>query len=205
MNMGRKPDLAVRERILQEAEHIIHLKGYNGASIAEIASAAGMSGANLLHHYGSKADLALAVLDFKIEEFRARRVAPLCAHERPELAVEKMFLDAASFYGGNGCRAGCFIGNIALEMSDADEAFRERVGRFFEAWTAGIAECLARARGAGYFEPSLDPQAAAEALVSLYEGAIMQARARRDPSVFMKVAPIARRILDQHKAVQRRE
>lgn len=203
--MGRKPDLAVRERILQEAEHVIHLKGYNGASLAEIAAACGMSGANLLHHYGSKSDLALAVLDFKIEEFRTRRVAPICAQAEPELAVEKMFLDAASFYDGNGCKAGCFIGNIALEMSDVDEAFRERVGRFFAAWSAGLAECLARCRDAGYFAPTLDPQAAAEALVSLYEGAIMQARARRDASVFKKVAPIARSILDQHKVVNRRD
>lgn len=205
MNMGRKPDLAVRDRILQEAEHVIHLKGYNAASIAEIAAACGMSGPNLLHHYGSKAELALAVLDYKIEEFRARRVAPLCAQAEPELAVEQMFLDAASFYDGNGCKAGCFIGNIALEMSDVDEKFRERVGRFFTAWTASVAECLQRCRDAGYFAPTLDPQSAAEALVSLYEGAIMQARARRDASVFKKVAPIARQILEQHKVVNRRD
>jgi TetR/AcrR family transcriptional regulator, transcriptional repressor for nem operon len=203
--MGRKPDLAVRERILQEAEHVIHLKGYNAASLAEIASACGMSGPNLLHHYGSKAELALAVLDFKIEEFQSRRVAPLCAQAEPEVAVERMFLDAASFYDGNGCKAGCFIGNIALEMSDVDEKFRERVGRFFNAWTASVAECLQRCRDAGYFAPTLDPQSAAEALVSLYEGAIMQARARRDASVFKKVAPVARQILDQHKVGNRRD
>lgn len=200
--MGRKPDLAVRERILQEAEHVIHLKGYNGTCLEEIAKAADMSRANLLHHYGSKSELALAVLDYKIEDFRTRRVAPLCADAQPERAVEKMFEDAASFYDGNGCKAGCFIGNIALEMSDVDEAFRERVGRFFEAWTASIAECLTRCRDAGYFAPTLEPRAAAEALVSLYEGAIMQARARRDASVFKKVAPIARMILDSHKVAK---
>jgi TetR/AcrR family transcriptional repressor of nem operon len=203
--MGRKPDLAVRDRILQQAEHVIHLKGYNGACLEEIAQACGMSRANLLHHYGSKVDLALAVLDYKIEEFQTNRVAPLCAQETPELAVEKMFEDAASFYDGNGCKAGCFIGNIALEMSDADEAFRERVGRFFAAWTASVAACLVRCKDSGYFAPTLDPDSAAEALVSLYEGAIMQARARRDASVFKKVGPIARTILEQHKAVNRRD
>lgn len=203
--MGRKPDLAVRDRILLQAEHVIHLKGYNAASLEEIAQACTMSRANLLHHYGSKAELALAVLDYKIEEFQTRRVAPLCAQAEPELAVEKMFADAAAFFDGNGCKAGCFIGNIALEMSDVDEAFRERVGRFFSAWTSSVAQCLARCRDAGYFAPSLDPEAAAEALVSLYEGAIMQARARRDASVFTKVGPIARAILEQHKIVNRRD
>ena len=75
--MGRKPDTAVRERILQQAEHVIHLKGYNSACMEEIAKAAGMTKANLFHHYGSKSSLGLAVLDFKIAEFRKRQVAPL--------------------------------------------------------------------------------------------------------------------------------
>ncbi|MDX6770507.1 MAG: TetR family transcriptional regulator C-terminal domain-containing protein [Elusimicrobiota bacterium] len=203
--MGRKPDLEVRERILQEAEHVIHLKGYNAASLEEIAKACGMSRPNLLHHYGSKAELALAVLDYKIEDFQTRRVAPLCAQAEPEAAVERMFLDAACFFDGNGCKAGCFIGNIALEMSDVDEQFRERVGRFFAAWTQSVAECLKRCQDAGYFTPALDPQAAAETLVSLYEGAIMQAKARRDASVFVKVAPVARMILEHHKVAKRRD
>lgn len=203
--MGRKPDLEVRERILQEAEHVIHLKGYNAASLDEIAKACGMTRSNLVHHYGSKSELALAVLDFKIGEFNARRVAPLCAQAEPELAVEKMFEEAALFFDGNGCKAGCFIGNIALEMSDVDEKFRERVGRFFAEWTKSVAECLSRCRDASYFAPSLDPNAAAEALVSLYEGAIMQARARRDASIFTRVGPIARSILETHKVASRRD
>ncbi len=203
--MGRKPALEVRERILQEAEHVIHLKGYNAACLEEIATACAMSRANLLHHYGSKSELALAVLDYKIEDFTTRRVAPLCAQAEPELAVEQMFLDAASFFDGNGCKAGCFIGNIALEMSDVDEKFRERVGRFFAAWTQSVAECLKRCQDAGYFAASLDTRSAAESLVSLYEGAIMQAKARRDASVFTKIAPVARMILEQHKVAKRRD
>ena len=66
--MARKADPAVRERILQEAEHIIHLKGYNHACLDEIAQACGMTKGNLLHHYNSKSELALAVLDYKIKD-----------------------------------------------------------------------------------------------------------------------------------------
>src|ERR1700756_4565538 len=106
--MGRKPDTAVRERILQQAEHVIHLKGYNSACMDEIAKAAGMTKANLFHHYGSKSSLGLAVLYFKIAEFRRRRVEPLCTQAEPEAAIEKMFSDGAAFFDGIGCKAGCF-------------------------------------------------------------------------------------------------
>ena len=167
------------------------------ASVA--SSAAGMTKANLFHHYGSKLQLALAVLDFKIADFRSRKVEPLCAHAAPEKAVEMMFDEGAKFFQGIGCKAGCFVGNIALEMSDHDEAFRERVGSFFAEWAAGIAECLEKCKKAGYFKPSLDSKAAAESIVAMYEGAIMLTRSQRDSKIFKRVGGIARSVLEQHK------
>jgi TetR/AcrR family transcriptional repressor of nem operon len=203
--MGRKPDVAVRERILQQAEHVFHLKGYGAACLEEIAKASGMTKANLFHHYGSKSQLALAVLDFKIAEFRTRRVEPLCGQAAPEKAVEAMFDEGSKFFHGIGCKAGCFVGNIALEMSDQDEAFRERVGAFFAEWASSIAECLERCKKSGYFGPTLDSKASAEAIVALYEGAIMLTRSQRDAQIFQRVGGIARSILEQHKAENRRD
>lgn len=197
--MGRKPDTAVRERILQEAEHVIHLKGYNSACLEEIAKAAGMTKANLFHHYGSKASLGLAVLDFKIAEFRKRRVEPLCTQAAPEAAIERMFSEGAAFFNGIGCKGGCFVGNIALEMSDCDEEFRQRVGQLFAEWAGGIAACLERCKKSGYFGPELDSKAAAEAIVAMYEGAIMLTRSQRDAKIFKRVGVIARSVLEQHK------
>lgn len=203
--MGRKPDTAVRERILQQAEHIIHLKGYGAACMDEIAKASGMTKANLFHHYGSKAQLALAVLDFKIAEFRERRVEPLCAQAEPEKAVEAMFVEGSKFFQGIGCKAGCFVGNIALEMSDRDEEFRERVGAFFAGWARSISICLDRLKKAGYFKPSLDSRATAEAIVAMYEGAIMLTRSQRDAKIFRRVGGVARSVLEQHKTENRRD
>lgn len=203
--MSRPPEPQVRERILQEAEHVIHLKGYGAASLDEIARAAGMTKANLFHHYGSKAQLALAVLDFKIAELRARRVEPLCAEGAPEKAVEAMFDEGAKFFQGIGCKAGCFVGNIALEMSDRDEEFRSRVGAFFAEWAAGMAACLERGKKSGYFKPTLDSKASAEAIVALYEGAVMLTRCQRDAKIFKRVGAVARSILEQHKAAHRRD
>lgn len=182
---------------------MIHLFGYNNASLEQIARACDMSKANLFHHYGSKAELALAVLDYKISEFRARKVEPLCARPAPEEAVAEMFEQAEQFFSGNGCKAGCFVGNIALEMSDLDEAFRTRVAGFFDEWAMDMAGCLERAQARGYFGPSLDPRAAAEAIVALYEGTIMIARSRRDATVFRRVGRVASQILEQHKTATR--
>lgn len=197
--MGRKPDPTVREDILRQAECLIHLHGFASTSLDEIAKRCGMTKANLFHHFASKEALGLAVLDMKIADYRTRRVEPLCADGDPVKAVAELFERAGEHYKGIGCKAGCFVANIAIETADGNEAFRKKSAEFFDAWTGSMAACLARAKAAGLFDDALDPKAAAEAVISLYEGAILLARTSRDASVFRRVGGIARSILEQHK------
>jgi AcrR family transcriptional regulator len=196
--MGRKADPQIRERILQEAEHLIHLRGFHGTTMDDIAKSCKMTKANLFHHYESKEDLGLAVLDSKIGDYRRGRMDPLCGCDDPLEAVDRLFREAGKFFGGNGCKAGCLVANIALEMSDINEGFRKRASGFFAEWAKGVAECLAAAKARGYFGATLDPKAAAEAVVSLYEGGVMLSRAHRDPSVMGRVGKAARQLLSQH-------
>lgn len=51
-----------RDRVLQGAASVFAREGYDGASIAEIASAAGVSSGALYAHFGSKAELFAATL-----------------------------------------------------------------------------------------------------------------------------------------------
>lgn len=197
--MGRKIALDVRQRILEAAEHQLHLRGYHATSMEEIARACGMTKPNLFHHYGSKEELALAVLDDKIAKTRAQRVLPLCGDGDPVAAVACLFSEAGQFFDGIGCKAGCFVANIGLEMADANEQFRSRVGEFFGEWSRGMADCLERAQKEGRFDAALDPAAAAEAVLALYEGAVMLARTRRDATVFDRVGKLARAMLESHK------
>jgi TetR/AcrR family transcriptional regulator, transcriptional repressor for nem operon len=197
--MGRKPDLEVRQRILQQAEHQLHLSGYHNTAMETIAQRCKMTKANLFHHYHSKEELALAVLDDKIAQYRQNRVEPLCGHGDPIEAVACLFSDASKFFHGNGCKAGCFIANIGLEMADVNEQFRRRVGEFFTEWSESMAQCLRKAQDEGRFDATLDADACAELILSLYEGAVMLARTRRDAAVFNRVGKLARELLEQHK------
>lgn len=203
--MARKADPELRRKIIEQAEHLIHLSGYHRTSLDEIAKACSMTKANLFHHFLSKEELGLAVLESKMADYRSRRVGPLCGCGDPILAVQKMFQDCARFYDGNGCRAGCFVGNIALEMSDINEVFRKRVGAFFESWVKDLTCCLDRAKKAGQFSEGFNSRAGAETILALYEGAVMQARTRRDASIFLRVGLMARKLLEsQRKTVAKR-
>ncbi len=168
-----------RKLILEQAEHLIHVQGYRGTSLDEIAKRCRMTKANLLHHYKSKEELGLAVLDFKADCYRKNCLEPLFAEGKTaEQAIRDVFDQAACFFKGNGCKAGCFIGNIALEMSDVDTRFRERAGAFFAEWSGALERLMDAEGGNGA------AKAAAESILALYEGAHMLARTQRDPSVF---------------------
>lgn len=198
--------LPPRERILQEAEHLIHLRGYHCTSLDDIAARCRMTKANLLHHFHSKEALGLAVLDFKIACYRRSHLDPLFSGEPdPAEAVARLFELAESFHRHNGCRAGCFIANMALEMSDDNERFRARVSRFFEEWTARIEDLLRRRQGRGLLDAALDPRGCAESILSLYEGAVMLARARRDPAVFGRVGRVAADLVEFHRTPRNRK
>ncbi len=197
--MPRKANPELRRRILEQAEHLIHLRGYHCTSLDEIAERCRMTKANLFHHFKSKEELGLAVLDYKMASYKCGCLDPMRDSPDPIRAVSRTFSDTARFLRGNGCKAGCFVGNIALEMSDINERFRERAGRFFEQWISCLEKKLRAARAEGYFAPTLKPRAAAEAVLALFEGAIMLARTRRDPELFARVGREACRLLEAHK------
>lgn len=184
---------ATRLRILEEAEHLIHMQGYRGTSLEDIAKRCRMTKANLLHHFRSKEELGLAVLDFKAgcywEDCLARVFSP---GRSAEEAIRDVFDQASSFFKGNGCKAGCFVGNIALEMSDVNQRFRERAERFFDEWAGALAGLL---KGSGHDGRS---EAVAEAVLELYEGSIMLAKTRRDPAVFERAREAALSLVRSH-------
>ncbi|HEY5222290.1 MAG TPA: TetR/AcrR family transcriptional regulator [Microbacteriaceae bacterium] len=56
---------AKRERILEAAMSVFGTKGYNHGSLLEIAEQANMTHAGVLHHFGSKDQLLVAMLEYR--------------------------------------------------------------------------------------------------------------------------------------------
>jgi len=56
-----------REAILESAAQVIRQKGFHGASMADIAEAVQLQKASLYHHFSSKQDILLELLDQALE------------------------------------------------------------------------------------------------------------------------------------------
>jgi TetR/AcrR family transcriptional repressor of nem operon len=75
------------------------------------------------------------------------------------------------------------MGNLATELADAHEGFRQRLADGFERWRQWLAATLARARAEGALAPDVDAEALARFLVAGIEGAILLTKVQKDIGV----------------------
>ena len=78
------------------------------------------------------------------------------------------------------------MGNLASELSDVHEGFRQRLAEIFAQWRVKLAEALERGRASGRLRADLDPAGAAGFFVASLEGAILMSKVTRDISVMEK-------------------
>jgi TetR/AcrR family transcriptional regulator, transcriptional repressor for nem operon len=203
--MTALPNPARRERILNEARQLFYAQGLKGVSMDEVALAAGVKKANLFHYFPSKDALELAVLDRFSAELRTHLTSQFAATAQdPVRAVGRMFEEAARGMRRRRCRGGCFAGNLALEASDDREGVRVRVAGLLRFWTAEVTQLLERARSAGYFRRDLRAEPAAVAILSLFEGSLLFAKANRKPAAIDSARDMAIAYLEGFKAARPR-
>jgi TetR/AcrR family transcriptional repressor of nem operon len=179
--MARAANLEARQRILEVAHRLFYTSGLSAVSMDAVAAAAGMKKANLFHYYPTKESLELAVLDHAAAGMNDR-IARVARHAYdPVGGVERIFDEAGGLMRQSRCSGGCFFGNLALEASDRNERIRQKVAEHLEVWTTLLAAFLDRWRRTGYFRDGFEPQSAAQAILSLLEGALLFSKASKSP------------------------
>jgi len=79
-----------RNRVYEVAAEVFHRKGYDNASMSDVAKAVGLTKAGLYHHIASKERLLFTVLDYGLDLTDARVVEPLKHIEDPVDRLARM-------------------------------------------------------------------------------------------------------------------
>jgi TetR/AcrR family transcriptional repressor of nem operon len=179
--MSRKPNLKARDHILEIALHLMFKDGFKGVSMDDVAKAAGMKKANLFHYYPTKEALGLAVFDYSVREMHDEMTARYASDDvDPAQMIGNMFDGASQGMQKSGCSGGCFVGNMAQELSDCNENLRHKVANHMHLWQQRLADYLERWRSKGYFKSDFDTGAGAQGIFSLFEGAMLVSKATRN-------------------------
>jgi TetR/AcrR family transcriptional regulator, transcriptional repressor for nem operon len=168
-------------RILDVAERLVQLRGFNGFSYADVASELKITKASLHYHYPGKADLGKAL----IERYASRFTDALDAIDQQERdplakleAYAKIYADVLSE------RRMCLCGMLAAGYDTLPSPMQEAVINFFDANEAWLTRVLDQGVAGGNLVLSGSPTEAAQAIVSGLEGAMLIARPYDDVKRF---------------------
>jgi AcrR family transcriptional regulator len=151
-----------REQILKAAAQIIRQKGYHAASMQDIASAVNLQKASLYHHFSSKQEILLSLLDQALD-LLIERVSAVLAQDLP--ADEKL-VQAMRVYLGSLDEHAALTSVLLLEYRSLNLEYHERHiprrDRFEHLWRDIIQEGVE----SGTFQVS-DPSMTARALLGV--------------------------------------
>ena len=171
-----------RDLILDAATRLIHLQGYHCTSLDDVLSESGVGKGNFYYHFKSKEELGYAIIDRVMQGFIKRTLEPAFADTTGDpVAQVHAFLDhVLDNQRQRNCVGGCPIGNLASELSDVHEGFRQQLARVFAAWRAKLTEALSRGQLGGRVREDVEPSALAQFLVASLEGAILLTKVSKD-------------------------
>jgi len=164
-----------RTKIIEASKDLIHRKGYFSTTVDEILSAAEVRKSNFYYHFKSKEELALLILDMRIEGFKEEVLNPTLNDNSlsPKTRLTQLFSRVVEYHRNLNCQRGCPFGNLATELSDINEKFRSRLNAFFHEWEHALKVCVEDGMRLGEFRSDIDPTLTACLLLSHIEGAIL--------------------------------
>lgn len=176
-------NLDTRRRIVLAAMELFAEKGFQSTSIADILSRTQVHSGSLYHVFPGKQDVLAAVLEAYRDGIEEWLLAP--AWSGVEDPIERVFALLNAYRTAlvtSECAYGCPIGSLALELHEPDPAIRALLAANFAGWTQAIARCLDQA--GTRLPEALDRKRLAEFILTVMEGAVMQARTYRDIGYF---------------------
>jgi TetR/AcrR family transcriptional regulator, transcriptional repressor for nem operon len=173
---------ATKQRLLEAGLSMLLERGYNHLGIQALLEATGVPKGSFYHHFKSKEDFALQVIDAYMVEVHAGLDACLGDEGCPPLQRVRNFFEATrEKYRGEGY-LGCLLGGVGQELSGVSEVFRKKIDWCLAQIGERVAHCLAQAQTRGELPSGADPERLAELLIDCWEGAALRTRLRRDPA-----------------------
>ena len=168
-----------RRKILQTAAPLFNKRGFNGCSIQDISSAAGLEKGSLYTHFHSKEQLASEAFDAAWAQSSKARVDNV---DQAAGSIEKLKLHIDNFVSKPPFAGGCPLLNTAMDADDGNPALYQRAQSAFHGWVAFLNQIIEQGQKLGEISPSVDPDALSTLIIALLEGAFFASRVQKSKS-----------------------
>ena len=169
-----------REHLIDIGLTLMRKHGYGATGVQEILTGAGVPKGSFYHHFGSKEEFALALLDryFVLEREHCQAVLGN-TRQSPLRRLRRYFEDLIGSAGPSAPIQGCLMGSLSLEIAGASSLLQTKLSSNFTHWQAAISSVLTEAMANGDLPKSTRPEMLAGFMLNSWEGALLRSQADR--------------------------
>lgn len=167
--------------MINQLRDVFVTRGYDGATLAHLAGAAGLSKASLYHHFpGGKPEMAAALVRHAIADLQQQACRHLSGQNPPATKLLG-FIDGFSAYTQAGV-SDCLLAIFNHHSTASEETATQQllISRQFDDWHAALSSV--------YEEAGLRPKKAKRAahdLMSALYGGLLIAKMHNQPELFV--------------------
>jgi TetR/AcrR family transcriptional repressor of lmrAB and yxaGH operons len=186
---------ATKQRIVESMLELVQIHGYSGTGLNTVLAHSGAPKGSLYFHFpDGKEELGELAVDLAGQQFEALITAALRGsptNGSSATTVTAVVAALSELLEANDFQVGCPVSVVALEMGAASDRLRSACVVAYESWIVPVAEFL-EARG----HDAEVARSLASSVISLMEGAMIVARARRDVQPLRDAGVTLRTLLD---------
>jgi TetR/AcrR family transcriptional repressor of nem operon len=175
---GEAVSTSTRDHLISVGLELMRRHGYGATGLQQILQAAGVPKGSFYHHFHSKEEFAVAVIE-RYVALEAEHCRDVLGHTRqaPLKRLRRYFEDLIRTAGQSAELQGCLIGSLSLEVSGSSPLLQGRLSASFTFWQGAVEMVLREAVEKGELRKSIGTAALAGFVLNSWEGALLRSQA----------------------------
>ncbi|GGG66521.1 TetR/AcrR family transcriptional regulator [Edaphobacter dinghuensis] len=170
--------LSTRDRLIEVGLEQMRRHGYGATGLQELLRAADVPKGSFYHHFGSKEEFAVALIEryLMLEGTHCEEVLGN-VRQAPLKRLRRYFEDLIRVAGPAAPISGCLLGSLSLEVAGVSPLLQGRISASFTSWQAAVAAVLREAIEKGDLSKSVKAATLAGFILNSWEGALLRSQA----------------------------
>ena len=171
-----------RQFIVERTAPVFNAKGYAGTSLTDLTNATGLTKGSIYGNFENKDEVALEAFDYnfgRVTLYLKERISAEEGSIERLLVYPKVYRD---FLKIPFLKPGCPILNTSTEADDTHPELRLKAANALAFWKASLENQIKRGIKRGEIKAEANPAEVAVIIMSLIEGAVMQAKVTGKPT-----------------------
>ncbi|MEO9476789.1 MAG: TetR/AcrR family transcriptional regulator [Cyclobacteriaceae bacterium] len=160
-----------KQHIVHEAFKLFYENGFKSTSINDVMKATKMTKGAFYHHYESKQQLGLEVIQLKIQQrVHDGMIAPLKQPGNAISILESTFLNRIKSFPMYDKQNGCPMNNFINEIGNYETGYQLALKSIVEKWKSALVTLLEKGKEQGCIKHTIPSEAVAIYFISAFEG-----------------------------------